>query len=104
MATLLLFMNVPYDCSDRELHQWIESYGIEVESVRIIYDLVAGVTSVFGYWALKDRMISSEAVFVVDGKQMRNHSSTVKRASIAVHSLTYNFQTSVSHTPTPSNP
>jgi hypothetical protein len=47
MAALLFFINVPYNCSDRELHEWIESRGIEVVSIRMIRDLVAGVSPAF---------------------------------------------------------
>jgi len=35
-----LFMNLPHDCSDRELREWIEAREIHVQSARIIRDLV----------------------------------------------------------------
>ena len=50
----LFFVNIPYNCSDRELQEWVESRGIETRSIRIVRDLVAGVSPAFGYVELKD--------------------------------------------------
>ena len=48
MGTLFL-VNVPHNCSDAELVEWIESSGITVKKVRVIGDLVAGVSPSFAY-------------------------------------------------------
>ncbi len=72
MPPQLFFVNVPYNCSDREFREWIESRGVETESIRIIRDLVAGVSPAFAYAALKDASRLNEAVTVLNGKKMRN--------------------------------
>lgn len=79
MPLQLLFMNIPYNCSDREFREWIESRGVEVESVRIIRDLVAGVSPAFAYAPLKDDTRLEEAVAVLNGKRIRDRVVTVKQ-------------------------
>jgi hypothetical protein len=49
----LLLMNLPYNASDREIREWIESRSIGTKSIRIIRDLVSGVSSAFGHVELK---------------------------------------------------
>ena len=83
MTSQLFFMNLPYNCSDRELKEWIDSRGIKTESIRIIRDLVAGVSPAFGYAALTDDAQMDEAVTTLNGKKMRNQTLTVKQASAA---------------------
>src|SRR5687768_8503627 len=60
----LFFVNIPYNCSDRELQEWVESRGIETRSIRIVRDLVAGVSPAFGYVELKDDTKMQEAVAI----------------------------------------
>ena len=80
MPSQLFFVNIPYNCSDRELREWIESRGIETESVRIIRDLVAGVSPAFAYADLKDHTRLDEAMSVLNGKKMRNQTIMVKQS------------------------
>lgn len=76
----LFFVNVPYNCSDRELKEWVESRGIETRSIRIVRDLVSGVSPAFGYVELKDDTQIHEAISVLNGKKMRNQIIQVKEA------------------------
>ena len=78
MPSQLFFVNVPFDCSDRELKDWIESRGIETESIRIIRDLVAGVSPAFAYADLKDPTLLAEAVARLNGKSLRENTVTVQ--------------------------
>jgi ribosomal protein L12E/L44/L45/RPP1/RPP2 len=80
MASQLLLMNLPYNCSDRELQEWIESRGIEIVSIRIIRDLVAGVSPAFGYATLKDHTRMDTAVSLLNGKKLRSQIVTAKAA------------------------
>jgi RNA recognition motif-containing protein len=82
MISQLLLMNLPYNCSDRELQEWIESHDIEIESVRIIRDLVSGVSPAFGYVTLKDHTHLDVAISLLNGKKLRTQTVTVKPASI----------------------
>jgi RNA recognition motif-containing protein len=76
----LFFVNIPYNCSDRELQEWVESRGIETRSIRIVRDLVAGVSPAFGYVELKDDTRIQEAINSLNGKRMRNQTILVKEA------------------------
>jgi RNA recognition motif-containing protein len=78
----LFFVNIPYNCSDRELQEWVESRGIETRSIRIVRDLVAGVSPAFGYVELKDESRVQEAIDILNGKRMRNQTILVKEAQV----------------------
>jgi RNA recognition motif-containing protein len=78
----LFFVNIPYNCSDRELQEWVESRGIETRSIRIVRDLVAGVSPAFGYVELKDDSRTQEAIEILNGKRMRNQTILVKEAQV----------------------
>src|SRR5678809_1783834 len=78
----LFFVNIPYNCSDRELQEWVESRGIETRSIRIVRDLVAGVSPAFGYVELKDDARIQEAINILNGKRMRNQTILVKEAQV----------------------
>ena len=78
----LFLVNIPYNCSDRELQEWVESRGIETRSIRIVRDLVSGVSPAFGYVELNDDTRIKEAISVLNGKRMRTQFVTVKEAQI----------------------
>ena len=80
----LFFTNLPHDCSDVELKEWIECRGLEIESIRIISDLVARASPAFAYARLKDQVRLREAISMLDGKRMRNR-------TISVRELEYRF-------------
>jgi hypothetical protein len=80
MPAQLFFVNLPYNCSDRELKEWIESCGVDTGGIRIIPDLVSGASPAFGYAELRDHTRLAEAVFVLNGKKMRNQTIAVKQA------------------------
>jgi len=76
----LFLINIPYNSSDRELQEWVESRGIQTRSIRIVRDLVAGVSPAFGYVELKDETQIQEAINTLNGKRMRNQTVLVKEA------------------------
>jgi RNA recognition motif-containing protein len=78
----LFFVNIPYNCSDRELQEWVESRGFETRSIRIVRDLVAGVSPAFGYVELYDDTQTHEAINILNGKKMRNQTIVVKEAQV----------------------
>ena len=81
MTAQLFLMNVPYNCSDDELQAWIQSAGVEVTSVRLIQDLVSGVSPAFAYAVLRDHTQVEKAIATLNGKRIRNQVITVQRAS-----------------------
>ena len=65
----LFFVNIPYNCSDRELQEWVESRGFETRAIRIVRDLVAGVSPAFGYVELQDDTRIHEAITLSTAKK-----------------------------------
>ena len=80
MTSQLFFTNVPHDCSDLELKEWIESYGIEVTAVRIFRDLVSGASPAFAYAAITNAADLDQAISMLHGKRMRNRIIFVSQA------------------------
>jgi len=78
MKAQLFFTNVPYNCSDRELQEWIQSRGIEAESIHIIRDIVSGASPAFAYASLRDHTELTHAVSILNGKKMRMNTIKVE--------------------------
>ena len=81
----LLLINLPYNASDREIREWIESRGIGTKSIRIVRDLVAGVSPAFGHVELKGIELK-EAISILDGKRMRNQTVIAKEVPVRTRS------------------
>ena len=79
MGTLFL-VNVPHNCSDTELVKWIESSGITVKKVRVIRDLVAGVSPSFAYVDIEENISVADAVRTLNGQHIRERSILVSEA------------------------
>jgi len=78
--TRLFLVNIPYNCTDRELQEFVEARGIVTRSIRIVRDLVAGISPAFGYVELKDETQIKDAIGILNGKKMRSQTVTVKEA------------------------
>jgi len=79
MGTLFL-VNVPHNCSDAELTNWVESSGIAVSKVRLIRDVVAGVSPSFAYVEIGETMPVLDAVQKLNGQQIRERTIVVSEA------------------------
>jgi RNA recognition motif-containing protein len=79
MSTLFL-MNVPYNCSDAELTNWVESTGIAVKKVRVIRDLVAGVSPSFAYVEITEKVPLTDAIQKLNGRHIRERTIAVSKA------------------------
>jgi RNA recognition motif-containing protein len=79
MSTLFL-VNVPYNCSDTELTNWVESSGIAVKKVRVIRDLVAGVSPSFAYVEIVEKVAVADAIRQLNGKRIRERTIVVSEA------------------------
>src|SRR5262249_54084812 len=85
----LFFVNIPYNCSDRELQERVESRGVETRSIRVVRDLVAGVSPGFGYVELKDESRMQEAISILNGKKLRSQTIFVKEAQTPAMGAAY---------------
>ena len=74
----LMLINLPYNASDREIREWIESRGIGTKSIRIVRDVVTGASPAFGHVELKSSVELKEAISILDGKRMRNQTVLAK--------------------------
>jgi RNA recognition motif-containing protein len=79
MSTLF-FVNVPHNCSDDELTNWVESSGIAVKKVRLIRDLVAGVSPSFAYVEIGEKVPIADAVQKLNGQNIRERTVMVSEA------------------------
>ena len=79
MSTLFL-VNVPHDCSDDELAEWVQSSGIAVKTVRVIRDLVAGVSPSFAYVEIAEKIRVADAVQKLNGHNIRERTIIVSEA------------------------
>ena len=79
MPTLFM-MNVPYNCTESELKHWVEAAGIRVNSVRLIRDLVAGVSPAFAYVDINEHAKIAEAVEKLNGHIIGNRVLIVSQA------------------------
>ena len=80
MPSSLYLVNLPHNCTDNELKDWIESRGFKTCSVRIIRDVIAGVSPAFGYVKLRDDSQLEEACVSLTGKRLRSSRIVVSRA------------------------
>jgi RNA recognition motif-containing protein len=79
MGTLFM-VNVPHNCSDEELAQWVQSSGIEVEHVRQVRDLVSGASPSFAYVDITEKMPIADAVQKLNGHHFRERVVMVSEA------------------------
>jgi RNA recognition motif-containing protein len=81
MAEIFL-TNLPHDCSDRELREWVESRGIEVRSTRIILDLESGVAPAFGYVEIQNADLVKAGAASLNGWKLRSNTVMAKPVQI----------------------
>jgi RNA recognition motif-containing protein len=79
VATLFM-VNVPHNCTDEELFQWVNSSGIPVKSIRMIRDTVAGVSPSFAYVDILEGVGIADAVNKLNGQSIRERVIMVSEA------------------------
>jgi glucose-1-phosphate adenylyltransferase len=70
LMSSLFLSNIPHDCTEQELKTWVESLGFEISGLRIIRDLVAGVSPGFAYVSIKEPSKLADAVRNLDGQTL----------------------------------
>ena len=78
MARLFL-TNIPYDCHETDVRRWIEAKGLDVDSVRLVRDLVTGMSPAFGYVSLRPQMDHADAIRLLDGEHLNGRKLQVRR-------------------------
>ena len=80
MSNMLFMVNVPHNCTDTELAEWVESSGIKVKQVRMVRDLVAGVSPSFAYVEIEEKIAVADAVGKLNGRNIRERTIIVSEA------------------------
>ena len=75
----LFLTNIPYDCEDGELRVWLEDHGLTVDSLRVIRDLVAGVSPAFGYVSVRSHSNDVDPIRLLDGRNLRGRRLQVRK-------------------------
>jgi hypothetical protein len=66
----LLVSNVPTNCSDDFLREWIEARGYRTYGVRLIRDVISGTSPSFAEVQLMDASRLEEAARTLDGQRL----------------------------------
>ena len=75
----LFLTNIPYDCEDGELRGWLERQGFSVDSLRVVRDLVAGVSPAFGYVSVRVQDDRVDAIRMLDGQHLKGRKLQVRK-------------------------
>ena len=75
----LFLTNIPYDCEDGELRDWLQEQGFLVDSLRVVRDLVAGVSPAFGYVSVREADDQLDASRALDGQDLRGWKLQVRK-------------------------
>jgi RNA recognition motif-containing protein len=79
---MLLFSNLPYNCSESELRNSIEARGVPLSSVRVIRDSATGESPAFGDVELQGDASESHALVCLAGMQIRNRMVRVREVTV----------------------
>ena len=74
----LLVANVPAECPDEFLKDWIEARGYKTFGVRLIRDAVSGTSPSFAYVQLMDSSRLEEAARALNGQRLWTHTIHVR--------------------------
>ena len=85
MPCALYLVNLPYNCTETEVKEWVESSGFKTSSIRIIRDLIAGVSPAFAYVQLEDDSQVEEACQALTEKKLRTSQVRVSPADEPKH-------------------
>jgi hypothetical protein len=77
----LFFANLPHDCLEHEVQEWMESRGFIVQELRIVRDLIAGISPAFAYLTLSDESKYASAQTDLNGKTLRNRRLVVRQVN-----------------------
>jgi RNA recognition motif-containing protein len=77
-ANELLFSNLPFDCSDELLKNWISARGHPVLSIKIIRDVISGTSPSFALVQLPSTTNLHETSRDMDGQLLQGRRLRVK--------------------------
>jgi RNA recognition motif-containing protein len=78
----LLFSNLPFDCSDELLKNWISARGHSVLSIKIIRDVVSGTSPSFAHVKVATPTKLVEISRELDGQLLQGRRLRVKAVTL----------------------
>ena len=84
----LFLSNVPWNCEESEVQQWIESEEFPVYSVHIIRDPAASALSAVACVTLRDNSLCKKAVLVLNGQKLKDRTVKVNMDGSEARAMT----------------
>ena len=78
----LLIANVPVDCQDNYLKNWIEARGYRIFTLKMIRDAVSGTSPSFAHVQLMDAKKLPEAARTLNAHKLLGQSVDVREFSV----------------------
>lgn len=79
----LLLAQIPFDCLEDELRQWIEARGFHVRQIDLIRDVISGTSPSFAHIHLQDAKELEAAADSLTGQALRGKTIQVQRVAPA---------------------
>jgi RNA recognition motif. (a.k.a. RRM, RBD, or RNP domain) len=78
----LLFTNIPHDCDESEIRNWIEARGVGLRHIRLISDFVSRTSPSFARVELLNADDTDRVARMLNGQRLNNHVLTVKALNL----------------------
>ena len=78
MATLFI-TNLPQDCSDTELQQWLETRGLQAEWLKVVHDWIQDSQSAFAYVIIEETPKVQQQMRLIDGDTLNGRIISVRK-------------------------
>lgn len=74
----ILLINLPHDCTQSELQDWVKAHGIKANSIRMVSDLEAGTAPAFAHVEVRNAAQANSGAELLNGRTLRNHTVIAK--------------------------
>jgi hypothetical protein len=77
MSSLLL-ANIPHDCEETDVRNWISQNGVRIVGLKLIADLVTRTSPSFAHVQLRNPAEADAVAKLLDGRKWKDHVLRVK--------------------------
>lgn len=92
MPTLFL-VNLPHDCTEQDVRQFVRGHGCTVCSIKLITDDVAHASPSFAYAELPETADVEEVAAALNGEKLRGRPITAKaQRDLSLGASTYHWR------------
>ena len=82
MSSLLL-ANIPHDCEENDVRNWMNQNGVRIVGLKLIADLVTRTSPSFAHVQLRDPAEADAAASLLDGRRWKDQVLRVKPLKVA---------------------